>query len=895
MGFAKYHEDDLGIFYERMYYRQGTALSSVLPAYTRMEQTSDYHIVCPLCGCLYSDRKQLITHVLKAHGGKHEIVYLNHQQVSKNSISTDHVTSLEVYSFREKPTNITLQDESGRSMVIRTRSDQYEYDIEKELRSRQFAELQISGIDTPVHILHRINIGSVTLESIRAGRYKSSLFDEQFADELLSPEQCLTYFKMLIHEKTDTRPCIQRLEQIGVKWTRSLGELDLYCLMQTGKPENVEDRIPADFADGLIDLLNGNYTAADRHFSQLDMNDNDCRGCRICLDLLRGDALSYEYLIRGYRPNGIIGYLEQVLYWFTKYEKDHSTSVRYEIDELSLFSEYPVIHALQELYFSQRDGSDVSSESYSLLRNLTPVAAAQYCRSIDDPAVREKVLRSAVKKFSDSSILKTDAFGQNYDWLKKKITVSDGPLYRKALDLQNRKMGSIFSEKFLEQFPCEDHIKITPLGGEKGIGASCFVLSYRGYNIMLDCGIDPQKKSDDAMPALDSWKSGIDVIIVSHAHIDHSGALPKAHTLWPEARILVTVQTKVYLTYLFADMAKVRNGVTDEFEIENIAIEKQAMTDTLNSMTTVDFEQQVRIGDHIQICLHPSGHLVGAAMIEVRLDDRTVLYTGDFCDFHQSLANRFDYNLLPHHVDYLITEATYYQKASQNFDDQKQELQKAILDAVHEKKAVLLPAAAIGRSQELVCIVGEMKLAGQIPQDTPLYLGGMAIMATTQLVPCLNDHYRSIVSLFQEVDKWHYPEKNAIVIASSGSMSRGSAACRIAQYWDSSRVPYRILANGFLDEDTEPFNRAMMNRRQIERHSLSTHASRNGILELIRYLSPEEISIVHRGNGSDADLQNFEKLCRDLFDGDLLIRKLSRTQTEKVFDIYDWLLRQQEG
>ena len=455
---------------------------------------------------------------------------------------------------------------------------------------------------------------------------------------------------------------------------------------------------------------------------------------------------------------------------------------------------------------------------------------------------------------------------------------------------QNEKLGEIFSKKYIEDFPFDDQIQITPLGGEREIGASCFIISYKGYNVMLDCGSNIQKYGDETYPFLDFWNKEIDSIIISHAHIDHSGGVPKAHVMWPEANIIATAPTKVFLKYLYSDMAKVKNNIVDEFEIENITIENDVMLDTLNSIATIDYEEWVYLSKDIKMRLHPAGHIVGAAMIELVIDGKVLIYTGDYCNYSQMLTEKFNLNDIPQNVDYLITESTYLKKQRVDWNRQCNELKNAIMKGINSKRAILLPAEAIGRSQELVCIIGEMKLAGEIPDEVPLVLAGMAIPMTTQIVPFMNKRYENIVGLFEEFDGISYPDSSAIVIASSGYMNKGSASYKIARYWDEQWVKYDIIANGYLDGDYETDSQFMDIYNQIQRMSLSMHADLKGMFELIEYVSPKVISFVHRGSESEADFRSLVNTCKGKFSNDILYRDLKANRCDKIFDMYEWLM-----
>ena len=166
----------------------------------------------------------------------------------------------------------------------------------------------------------------------------------------------------------------------------------------------------------------------------------------------------------------------------------------------------------------------------------------------------------------------------------------------------------------------------------------------------------------------------------------------------------------------------------------------------------------------------------------------------------------------------------------------------------------------------------------------------MAIPATTQIVPFMNERYEEIIGLFEEFDGISYPDGNAIVIASSGSMSKGSASYKIARYWDNQYVKYNIIANGYLDDDTEADSTYIDRYHQTQRLSLSTHVDLKGMFDLIDYVSPKVVSFVHRGAGSASDVRSLENTCKSRFANDIMCRDLQANRTDRIFDMYEWFM-----
>lgn len=871
-----------------MYFRYGSGISK---NYNNAHAKVEYNYYCPFCIEGFTIYGNLIDHIVAFHGGKHEFVYLNNQKVQSTEQTVKRVFSLKLFSFRKGTRKIHLIDNFGKLYSFSTQEYKYEYDVSDVLKGKLYSKIKIENIDAPVCIYQKLDINNVTIDKIINSKYNSYLFDEQISEGKFSPNENLTYLKMLIYEKKETYFFIEYINQMHFDDSRELQEIYYYHFLYTGLIKAINEKLPLDIARFLLYLLNGDYQSADTILSGMKERTNDNYGCQLMLSLLRSDKLSIDYLIERYRSFGIIGIIENILCYYADYDRKSSNfNINRLIDEIRLFKQYPLISALIELNDSINNRGSLSYDSYSLLRELTPLAAIHYCYTIEDSKIKEKIFKSVVKTHNNSKLLKEYALSNDCFGIKPRIRVIDGALYEKAVKDQNAILGNIFSNHFIDNFPFDDQITITPLGGEKEVGASCFIISYKGFNIMLDCGIDVKKYGDEAYPLLDSWNKGIDIIVISHAHIDHSGGVPKAHAMWPDADIITTSPTAVFLKYQFLDMAKVKNGISNEFEIENIKIEKNVMFDTLKSINTINYNEWFNINENIKMRLHSAGHIVGAAMIELIINGKTLLYTGDYCNYSQFLTESYDLLSLPREIDYLITESTYIRKNKVDWNQQYIDLKGAIIKAIQEKHSILLPSASVGHSQELVCLIGEMKLSGELADNINLCIAGMAIPATTQIVPFMNSRYKKVLSMFEEFDSTSYPKYNSIVIASSGSMNRGSASYRIANYWNEHHINFTIIANDFLDNlETDCKNKKIYGN--VERLPLSTHADLNGIISLVEYVAPKVISIVHRGSRYSSDINELLNICKRKFSNDILYHDLKANRCVKIFDMYDGLVK----
>ena len=173
-------------------------------------------------------------------------------------------------------------------------------------------------------------------------------------------------------------------------------------------------------------------------------------------------------------------------------------------------------------------------------------------------------------------------------------------------------------------------MKFTPLGGANEVGASCSLLQVAGRNILVDAGIRVNRRGEDSLPDLERLHqvSGgrIDLVLVTHAHTDHIGALPLVHARYGAAPILTTVPTKKITRILLRDAVRIMSGEERE---EEPLFDAEAVEALLWKMETVPFHQWVEPIPGIRVQWHPSGHIVGAGCILMETPEGKVLFSGD--------------------------------------------------------------------------------------------------------------------------------------------------------------------------------------------------------------------------------------------------------------------------
>ena len=160
-----------------------------------------------------------------------------------------------------------------------------------------------------------------------------------------------------------------------------------------------------------------------------------------------------------------------------------------------------------------------------------------------------------------------------------------------------------------------DKMVIRPLGAGQEVGRSCHLLQFKGKSILLDCGIHPGHSGMDALPYVD-WidASKIDLLLVSHFHLDHAGALPwfLQKTTF-KGKCFMTHATKAIYRWLLADFVKVSNIATEQMLFTENDLEV-----SMDKIETLNFHEEKEVGG-IKFWAYTAGHVLGAAMFMIEI------------------------------------------------------------------------------------------------------------------------------------------------------------------------------------------------------------------------------------------------------------------------------------
>ena len=233
--------------------------------------------------------------------------------------------------------------------------------------------------------------------------------------------------------------------------------------------------------------------------------------------------------------------------------------------------------------------------------------------------------------------------------------------------------------------------QLTFLGSCREVGKSGFILEEKNESVLVDYGV---KFTDPPTFPKMVQTDNLQGIAVTHAHLDHSGGVP-AVLKKTEASLFCTPATRDLSILLLRDMYKLSHGKLP-FDLKDIPLVRRQCQPTA-------YEETIPLGRPFEMTLFNAGHIPGSAMVSIRVNGKRVLFTGDFNAIESQLNPGARKNLPKH--DVVVTESTYAQRINPPREKTEQELVETVLETMERGGSVLIPAFAVGRSQEIMCIL----------------------------------------------------------------------------------------------------------------------------------------------------------------------------------------------
>ncbi|MFW5747079.1 MAG: MBL fold metallo-hydrolase [Nanoarchaeota archaeon] len=391
-------------------------------------------------------------------------------------------------------------------------------------------------------------------------------------------------------------------------------------------------------------------------------------------------------------------------------------------------------------------------------------------------------------------------------------------------------------------------MKVHIHGAGQEVGRSCIEITWHDRRILLDCGIKINPEQNEYPTPVDNPEE-IDAVFLSHAHLDHTGALPLLFHEGLNCPIFCTQVTQELSNLMLKDSWKI-----DRIENRQKLYSKQCIRDVLKKM---QFNQK-GFYKGIEFKLIPSGHIPGSVSIFLKYKNETLLYTGDINGTTTRLLQK---NRILPHADVLITEATYGNRQHPERRTVEKKFTGIIQDTLQRGGSPLIGVFAIARSQEIILLLNEIR------PKCPIYLDGMS-KATTKIFlrhlhDLKNEELRKAVRRIDMVTNWERRKKitkqQGIFIATSGMLDGGPIlgylkdlgqqienSLILTGYQADGTNGRMLLEHGYIMMDNKPFDITC----PVHHLDFSAHADEMSLHEYIKKVEPTVVIAQHGEAGS---------------------------------------------
>jgi metallo-beta-lactamase family protein len=438
-------------------------------------------------------------------------------------------------------------------------------------------------------------------------------------------------------------------------------------------------------------------------------------------------------------------------------------------------------------------------------------------------------------------------------------------------------------------------MKIQFFGAVRTVTGSMHLLTVNGARILLDCGLMQGKRQEsfERNRTLPFDATAIDAMVLSHAHIDHSGNIPTLVKSGFKRNIYATPATRDLCSAMLRDSGhiqeedakyvnkkRVRRG---EPPVEPLYTVDDA-TESLKNFVSVGYDRPLQVAPGVTLTYRDAGHILGSAVVALDVEEnggkKRLLFSGDLG--RKGMPILRDPQLVAD-VDFLIIESTYGDRLHDPIETTDQQLEEVVVDTCRRGGKVIVPAFAVGRTQELVYALHRLTERRDIPQ-MPIFVDSPLAVNVTEVFrlhpECYDQELREFIAQDGQRDPFGFhrltyirtveqsKELNfihgpAIIISASGMAEAGRILHHLKNNVEDPRntvvivgwqAPY-TLGRRLVERQSivKIFGEEYHLRARVETiNGFSAHADRNDLLDYVRQLGPGRLQSVFVVHGEEA-------------------------------------------
>jgi metallo-beta-lactamase family protein len=446
-------------------------------------------------------------------------------------------------------------------------------------------------------------------------------------------------------------------------------------------------------------------------------------------------------------------------------------------------------------------------------------------------------------------------------------------------------------------------MKVTFLGAAQTVTGSCFLVETEKTSFLIDCGLNQGQPHEERLnyQSFSFPVKSIDFLLLSHAHIDHSGRLPKLYIDGYRKPVYATKATADLCSIMLPDSGHIQETEFDWRSrknnragkvIESPLYTMQDAIDTLKLFSPVHYDQEFSPAEDVRVKFRDAGHILGSSILEIWVNENSVesklVFSGDLGN--KGVPIMRDPTLIDG-ADFLILESTYGDRLHETRKGEVGRFIQLIEDTLRRGGNVIIPSFAVGRTQELIYELNKetehFERQHKLLQETPVYIDSPLAISATQVftnnADCFDDEARTyiesgdnplefknlhFVQTSEESKLLNLDPESKIIISASGMCDAGRIRHHLKHnLWrrDSSVIFVGYQAKGTLGrmlvdgaKTVRIFGEEIAVKARIEKiDSFSGHADRDGLLAWIEAMSqkPQKILLVHGEPAAIASLQ----------------------------------------
>ncbi|MCD4760303.1 MBL fold metallo-hydrolase [bacterium] len=444
------------------------------------------------------------------------------------------------------------------------------------------------------------------------------------------------------------------------------------------------------------------------------------------------------------------------------------------------------------------------------------------------------------------------------------------------------------------------NIKLTSFGGVEEVTGSCHLLNIDGYRLMVDCGMF-QGSWENYLKNWDKFlfdAKNIDAVILTHAHLDHCGRLPKLYASGYKGKVYATPPTIQLAQIVLDDSYYIMNEKAFKKHLPKLYTLNDTQSVYKNWVPT-DYYQEIKLANKISFKIHNAGHILGSGVVEIKINGQTLVFSGDLGGEDMPLVKDIDYLK---NADYIICESTYGDRIHEDTKTRDQQLLEAVQRVTINNSTLLITIFALERTQDILKVLNDF-YETHLDFNVPVFLDSPMAARATEIyehnLKYLNQEaqddlkkdndifsfpHLKITNNIRKSKKINTVQPPKIIMAGSGMAEGGRMIHHLARYLNDPKnnvlfmgyqVPgtlgHKILNGSF---DFNYYGRNIPIKAVVDQiDGFSAHGDQTALLKWLKsFQNPQQVILTH---GDKTVLDHFSNKIKKNLGFETLIMKIN--------------------